>query len=68
MKNVNPNGLAVAIYGPYTDWEAFCEEQHYPPGGTLSKNPKFGWAKKHASECGHQVLVRVVREWAVKPD
>ena len=50
----------------YIDWEAYCEQQHYPPGGSLSRNPKFGWAKKHAKETGHTVMVRQIIEWRFK--
>ena len=34
-----------------------------PPGGGISPNPKWGWARKHFRETHHSVLLRKTEEW-----
>ena len=50
-------------------WETICVVRDgpscSPPGGALSRNPKFGWATKHSRETGHEVLIRKTEEWVV---
>ncbi len=63
----------VSTFTFLSDWEAICQEGQCingtPPGGTLSTNPKFGWARKHVAETGHNVLIRRTQEWSLKcPD
>lgn len=51
-------------------WLAGCLDcnEAIPPGGEQSDNPKFGWARKHTRETGHQTIIRKVETWRMTAD